>query len=397
MKPFHLACTSCGRAWDADRTHPRCDDCGEPLEVRLEIRSGAGPQPGDSLFARWRDFLPFDEGDPVLSLGEGNTPLLRSRQAADQFGLSHHYLKNESVNPTWSFKDRGTATALAWARAMGYERIGTVSTGNMAVSVAAYGAAAGLDTTVLVSSTIAVEKVPPIAVHRPHIVLVDGDYGDLYFRSLEAGARFGIAFLNSDVPFRVEGSKTIALELWEQLGGNAPDVMIVPVSAGGNLRGIVKGFEELHAAGLSERIPMMIAAQARGCSPVVTAFESGEATVKRVERPDTMAHAIDNPFPPSGNEVLRMLSRLGGLAVAVEEEEIVSAQALLAADGLFGQPAAAVPLAALRRLRDQGRVGEEDTVVCTITGAGLKYTAALEHHPFEPLSCRLEDLEATLG
>ena len=130
---------------------------------------------------------------------------------------------------------------------------------------------------------------------------------------------------------------------------------------------------------------------------MVTAFESGEATVKRVERPDTMAHAIDNPFPPSGNEVLRMLSRLGGLAVAVEEEEIVSAQALLAAEGLFGQPAAAVPLAALRRLRDQGRVGEEDTVVCTITGAGLKYTAALEHHPFEPLSCRLEDLEATLG
>jgi threonine synthase len=396
MRPHTLRCTACGEEHAPERRLPRCATCGQPLDVVLEIPDGAAPRDGIDLFDRWRDFLPFEPDDPVVTLGEGDTPLLPSRRVAAQLGMERLRFKNETVNPTWSFKDRGTAAALARALADGADRIGTVSSGNMAVSVAAYGARAGLDTTILLATTIADEKVPPIAVHRPRIVMVDGDYGELYFRSLEAGEVLGIAFLNSDVPFRVEGSKTIALEIWEQLGRRVPDRIVVPVSAGGNFRGIVKGFAELMEAGLVDRMPALVAAQAAGCAPVASAWAEGRDRVEHVDHPDTIAHAIDNPFPPSGDQVLRLLSRYDGTAVAVTEEEIIAAQRSLASDGLFGQPAAAVPLAALRRLMESGGAGRSEEVVCVVTGAGLKYTAALAHHTSETLHCRLDDLAETL-
>jgi threonine synthase len=349
------------------------------------------------MLERYFDLMPFSTVNPELSLGEGNTPLIASHALASEFGIRSLYFKNEMQNPTWSFKDRGTIAGLQHAIALGFRKIGTVSTGNMAVSVAAYGAHAGLDTCVLVSGDIADEKLPPIAVHGPRLFKVEGDYGELYQRSLELGAEHDIYFINSDVPFRVEGSKAIAFEICEQLEYQVPDYVVVPVSAGGNFRGIVKGFEEMKSIGLTDRVPTIIAGQAEGCSPIAAAFASGGDTVSQFPEPETIAHAIENPSPPSGNQVLRKLHEHGGMAMTVTDEEIVAAQALLAKEGLFGQPASAVPLAVVSRMLDRGQLRESHSVVCIVTGAGLKYMAALERHALVTETVKLAKLGKVLA
>ena len=395
-KDASLVCTGCGREFPLSRIHPRCAGCNEPLEVAYGRLEKAEIPARGTMLERYGAFLPFSALRPEISLGEGNTPLLRAGALAEELGMRSLFFKNETQNPTWSFKDRGTVTGLMHAVSLGIPKIGTVSTGNMAVSVAAYGARAGLETYILVSRGIAEEKIAPIAIHGPHLLTVEGDYGELYFRSLEVGERRGIYFINSDVPLRVEGSKTIAFEICEQLGFQAPEYVVVPTSSGGNFRGIQKGFEELHRVGAISRLPRMIAAQATGCAPIATAFERGSPTVARVRAPRTIAHAIENPFPPSGNQVLRKLREHGGLAVTVTDEEILAAQGLMAGTGIFGQPEGAVPLAAVKKLRAENVLEPADSVVCIVSGAGLKYMAALRLHRFEVRGVSIERLEEAL-
>ncbi len=392
MKDVVLSCTKCHKEFSPQRVYPRCSACTEPLEVTYPRLEKAEIQFRGTLLERYRNFLPFEKIHREISLGEGDTPLLKSTVIAAEIGIHSLYFKNESQNPTWSFKDRGTAAGLEHALSLGFSRIGTVSTGNMATSVAAYGARAGLETYVLVPHNLPREKVAPIAVYHPHLIMVDGDYGDLYYRSLEIGEKLRLYFINSDVPFRVEGSKTIAFEICEQLDFSIPDYVAVPVSAGGNIRGIAKGFEEFYRVGLIEKMPGMIAAQASGCSPIVNAYEEGKETIERIWNPRTIAHAIENPFPPSGNQTLRILKRNNGIAVKVSDDEILTAQELMARDGIFGQPAAAVPLAAVKMLLARNYLHSTDSVVCVVTGSGLKYTAALEKKSFDIKTTNLERL-----
>ena len=398
MKNPSFICTNCNEIFPFDRVHPRCDRCGEPLEVP-SVEKGSIRQ-GDALnqtvFERYAEFLPFSPEDQVISLHEGFTPLIESSGIAAELGLQRVFLKDETRNPTWSFKDRGTAAGVMHALGLGYRRIGTVSSGNMAASVAAYGARANLDVCILVDSRIPPEKLNPIAVYNPDLVRVAGDYGRLYFESLKVGRRQGIYFINSDVPLRVEGSKTIAFEICEQMNFEVPDYVVIPTSAGGNLRGILKGFEEFQHCGLIGRVPKIISAQAVGCSPIYHAFVSGEDRVTPFPDPGTIAHAIENPFPPSGNEVLRKVRRQNGIVTAVTDEEILQAQKRLAEEGLFGQPAAAVPLAAVRKLCCEGIMGKDATAACIVTGGGLKYTAALERLDFAIRDCRLQDLDGCI-
>ncbi len=387
-----LLCNACGQEFNIDSTFPRCTSCGEPLEVLLTLAKPTVNSEAPTLLERYRDFLPFDRDHAWISLGEGGTPLIKSRGAAAGLGIGNLYFKNEAMNPTWSFKDRGTVAGIGHALDLGFERIGTVSTGNMAASVAAHGAHAGLETFILVGSDLPEEKIVPIAVYGTRLILVEGDYGDLYFRSLEIGPEMGIHFINSDVPFRIEGSKTIAYEICEQLGYKAPDLLVVPVSSGGNLRGIIKGFEEFFEVGLIDRLPRFVAVQAAGCAPIAKAFEKDQEKVERISEPDTFAKAIANPFPPSGNQVLRKLRQHGGMALTVSDAEIESAQELMARDGIFGQPAAAAPLAAAQKLASRGKISDGDCVVCLVSGAGIKSTSHLSGKKYDITRVEIENL-----
>ncbi|MCX7765144.1 MAG: threonine synthase, partial [Candidatus Sumerlaeia bacterium] len=286
VKQINLVCTNCGKYFDGAQVYyPRCDICNEPLSVEKiahgKIREGNILK--QTILDRYSDFFPFEEVNSSLSLKEGFTPLIETQELARKLGIKSLWFKNETQNPTWSFKDRGTFVGIQHAVASGFKRIGTVSTGNMAVSVAAYGARAGLKTFILVSANIPAEKILPIAIYNPVLIKVTGDYGELYFNSLKIGKEQNIYFLNSDVPFRVEGSKTIAFEICEQLEFKVPDYVIVPTSSGGNLRGILKGFEEFYLCGLIERIPRIVCAQAVGCAPIYNAFIKEAKTISRVE------------------------------------------------------------------------------------------------------------------
>lgn len=394
MKKYNFICTNCGEVYPEETANFRCEACNEPLELE-EVKAGKiteGNLLEQNTMERYGEFYPYLSGDSVLSLEEGFTPLVKSSKLANKYGIKDLYFKNESQNPTWSFKDRGTLTGVLRARDLGYKKIGTVSTGNMATSVAAYGAMYNMETYILVKDTIADEKLKPIAIYGPNLIKVEGDYGKLYFESLKIGKENEIYFINSDVPFRVEGYKTIAFEICEQLNFNIPDYIIVPTSAGGNIRGIEKGFREFKNVGLIKKIPKFIAVQSSGCSPLYQAFKQDKKTIDRFENPNTIAHAIENPYPPSGNQVLRMLYKNGGRALGVDEDEIIEAQKEMAEIGIFGQPASATSLAAVKKLKKESYFKDEDTVVCIVTASGLKYTAALDEHDLKVHESKIEDL-----
>lgn len=394
MNKEKLVCTNCGESYDKETKNFRCDKCGEPIELE-EVKEGKisdGNPLGQTLLERYKDFYPSLSTENNFSLNEGFTSLVSVDDMAKEYGISGLFFKNETQNPTWSFKDRGTVTGVLRAMNLGYKKIGTVSTGNMATSVAAYGARAGLDTYILVKKGIAEEKLKPIAIYGAKLIEVEGDYSKLYDESLAIGHENDIYFINSDVPYRVEGYKTMAFEICEQLGFEAPDYVIVPTSAGGDIRGIEKGFREFYKLGLIDKLPKMVAVQASGCSPIYNAFREGKLEISRVADPETIAHAIENPYPPSGNQVLRMLKKNGGLALGVDDVDILKSQKKLASLGLFVQPASATSLAAVEKLYKEKLLKESDNVVCVLTGSGLKYTAALDEHDLDVNTCKLEEL-----
>lgn len=394
MNKEKLVCTNCGESYDKETKNFRCDKCGEPIELE-EVKEGKisdGNPLDQTLLERYKDFYPSLSTENNFSLNEGFTSLVSVDDMAKEYGISGLFFKNETQNPTWSFKDRGTVTGVLRAINLGYKKIGTVSTGNMATSVAAYGARAGLDTYILVKKGIAEEKLKPIAIYGAKLIEVEGDYSKLYDESLAIGHENDIYFINSDVPYRVEGYKTMAFEICEQLGFEAPDYVIVPTSAGGDIRGIEKGFREFYKLGLIDKLPKMVAVQASGCSPIYNAFREGKLEISRVADPETIAHAIENPYPPSGNQVLRMLKKNGGLALGVDDGDILKSQKKLASLGLFVQPASATSLAAVEKLYKEKLLKESDNVVCVLTGSGLKYTAALDEHDLDVYTCKLEEL-----
>ncbi len=384
-----LICTFCGKDYPIGEPYQRCEDCYEPLEVE-HVRG----KPKDSGFVweKYSDFYPFVNQNLIgkLSLGEGNTPVVLSRRLSDELE-NEIYLKDETQNPTWSFKDRGTLIGVIRAIQLGYSRIGTVSTGNMAASVSAYGARAGLRTTILVRPDIPEEKIYPIVVYGSNLIEVEAKFGDIYRKSLEIGKEAGIYFLNSDDPFRVEGYKTIGFEIadWMIEHGDV-DYVVVPTGSGGLLRGILKALLELKYSGILSKIPKFIAVQAEGCSPIVKAYETGIDYIEEVEEPKTIAGAIADPLPPSGNEVLRKLRKYG-IAMAVSDEEILKAQRMLSKSGVFVQPASATSIAAIRRLSEDGYSGER--FLCVLTGSGIKVISAVrEMLKLEGFSIKKTDL-----
>lgn len=327
----------------------------------------------DSLW-RYGGFLPSVDAQLVdrrVRCGEGGTPLLSAPSLADRCGCRSVWLKDETRNPTGSFKDRGTAVAVAVLISLGHDSVGTVSTGNMARSVAAYAARAGIRATVWLGVATPVAKLAAVQVHGARLVRVDAPYGELYRRSLAWGRNAGVPFINSDAALRVEGQKTLAWEMVEQRRGRAPDWVVVPTSSGGNLAAIATGFSEALGAGWLDRMPRLAAAQASGCAPIARAWRHGLDVPVPEARARTVAEAIANPDPPSGARALGWLRGSDGAAVALDDAEILEAQRVVATDtGRFVQPAGAAGWAALRRLRQEELVGPDDEVVLVLTGSG---------------------------
>ena len=343
--------------------------------------------------ARYLDFIPLAEFDRNLSLGEGGAPLQALTRLRSAFRFPPVFAKNEAMNPTGSFKDRGSVVAIHIARAQGFETVGTISTGNMAGSTAAYAARAGLRSVIFVKDDTPKEKILAAGIHGANVIKVRGDYALLFVKSFEIGRMLSFYFINSVDPFRIEGYKVTSYEIFEQLGGRAPEYLIVPVSSGGHLIGLIRGFLDLKRAGFIRRLPRFIGVQARGCAPIARAFERNQTSIKPVRSPRTIAHAIANPYPPGGKALLKMLAACGGEMTAVGESEILAAQRNLAEyEGIFCDPASATVLAAFAKKSKEGRIPPQARTVLVITGSGLKTLGDVDEARLRIAAADLSDL-----
>ncbi len=393
-----MVCLICGKKSPLELFYPFCPECGEPLLFSPPRRKRAFAPDRTLTLEKFLDFLPLAKVNPRLSLGEGNTPLVSLERLRRRYGLPEVWAKNETANPTGSFKDRGTAVAVQRACALGVKRIGTVSTGNMAASTAAYGAKAGLKTFVFLKDDATPEKILSAAIHGAALFLVEGDYGKLFRESYRIGREHDIYFANSIDPLRIEGYKTAGFEIYQQLGGRGPSYLFVPVSSGGHLVGLVRSFQDLRQQGLIRALPVFVGVQAAGCSPLARAYERGESTFLKWTRPRTVAHAISNPSPPAGNLMLKLIKENNGLILAVTDREILQAQKDLAQyEGIFCDPASATTLAALLKLSPGLKVRAQDELVLVITGSGLKSMETLKRHSLPVFRTPISKLARTLS
>jgi threonine synthase len=369
-----LTCHSCSWRGEISNLYS-CPVCGSSLLVAYagtyELPNGVV----DEGIWRYRRFLPVSADSEPVTLGEGATPTLQSRRLDPSGGL---LLKNETVNPTGSFKDRPVAVAATVARELGLSGLVCASTGNTGVAVAAYAARAGLPAACVVPEATPAAKTAQIGAVGARIVRVRGNYSDAYALA-RAAESYGWANLTSTYinPYMLEGDKTVAYEIFEQLGKRIPDWVVVPVGAGPLLAAIHKGFEELGVSG-----PRMVAAQAAACAPVVSAFESGAKEVSEWEHSvETAASSIADPlrgYPEDGTRTLSVVRQSGGTAIAVSEEETRQATIELArSEGLLVEPGAAVAVAAYRKLAAQAVVSTGERAVVVLTGHGLKDPDAL--------------------
>jgi threonine synthase len=386
-----------------------CEWCFGPLEVVYDYEGIAAHTTRTSIAAgppsiwRYANLLPA-VNDGAVDLGAGFTPLVRADRLAAELGLGELWLKNDTLNPTGSFKDRVVSVALTAARALGFEVAACPSTGNLANSVAAHAAKAGLKSCVFIPSDLEAGKVAGTAVYGGTLVAVDGTYDDVNRLCAELAAdRPTWAFVNVNVrAYYAEGSKTLAFEVAEQLGWKAPDHVVVPVASGSQLTKIAKGFGELYRVGLldGESGPVRISgAQAAGCSPVATAFEAGDDFVKPV-KPSTIAKSLAIGNPADGPYALDAVRASGGSIAAVTDDEVVEGIKLLArTEGIFAETAGGVTVATLAKLAREGKVRKDERVVAYITGHGLKTLEAVAatSQPTVTIKPTIEAFEAALG
>ena len=375
-----LRCRECGRLRDFEPAYV-CEHCFGPLEVAYDLPRVAGQISHRSILNgpptiwRYRDLLPAPAGEPV-DLGTGFTPLIKARNLGARLGLDNLYIKNDTVNPTGSFKDRNVAVATNFALAYGFDTLACSSTGNLAGSVAAYAARAGLRSLVFIPAGLEPTKVGAAGAYGATVVEVDGTYDDVNRLCVELADQYGWGIVNVNLrPFYSEGSKTLTFEVVEQLGWRAPDHIVVPVAAGSLLAKTAKALHELVEVGLIERAPTRIhAAQAEGCAPVSTAIQQRTDTITPV-RANSIAKSLAIGNPADGRYAARAVQSSGGWGTACREDAVIESMALLAeTEGILSEPAGGVVLAGLQQLISLGRIRREETVVICITGNGLKTT-----------------------
>ncbi|HET6965922.1 MAG TPA: threonine synthase [Acidimicrobiales bacterium] len=380
-----LRCRECGRPYPAEALHV-CEWCFGPLEVVYDyeaIRSAVSREKiaaGPLSIWRYADLLPAS-AEGAVSLGAGFTPLVRADRLAAELGLRELWIKNDTLNPTGSFKDRVVSVALTKAQELGFKVAACASTGNLANSVAAHAAHSGMESVVFIPANLEAGKVVTTAVFGGRLVAVEGNYDDVNRLCAELASEHpSWAFVNVNVrTYYAEGSKTLAFETAEQLGWQSPDHVVVPVASGSQLTKVAKGFKELWSVGLLDEEPhvRISGAQATGCSPVATAFAAGRDVVKPV-KPDTIAKSLAIGNPADGPYALDAVRSSGGGFGSVTDEEIVEGIRLLArTEGIFAETAGGVTIASLAQLVNSGVVRPDERVVALVTGNGLKTLEAV--------------------
>ena len=382
-----LACIECGETFAPfEAIRYTCDDCDGLLEARYADLPTFEDFEGEGVW-RYSAALPFEVG---VTLPEGHTPLHRVPRLEDEVGVDTLRVKHEGMNPTGSFKDRGMTVGVRVAQEVGVDRLACASTGNTSAALAAYGTRAGLETLVLLpAGKVAAGKIAQAALHGARILEVDGNFDTCLDIVQDLAGRGEAYLLNSLNPFRLEGQKTIGLEIMEQFSddyGDYPDRIVLPVGNAGNTAALYKCFRELVEAGAIEEddVPKLTGVQAEGSAPMVEAIEEGNDKVRRWEDVETIATAIRIGNPVNAPKALPGIRETGGTAVAVSDEEITDAQRSLAGEGVGVEPASAASVAGLRKLRERGEVDDDEQVVCLTTGHLLKDPDAAAKAGAEP-------------
>ena len=400
-----LRCRECSRTYPIEALHV-CDFCFGPLEVVYDYEAIRGSISRESIAAgpptiwRYAALLPASADNPV-NLGAGFTPLVRADRLAAELGLGELWVKNDTLNPTGSFKDRVVSVALTKARELGFKVASCSSTGNLANSVAAHAARAGMRAVVFIPSDLEPAKIITSAVYGCELVAINGTYDDVNRLCSELVSELpGWAFVNNNMrTYYSEGSKTLAFEVAEQLGWQAPDHVVVPIASGSQLAKIHKGFGELFKVGLLDQEPSVriSGAQAEGCSPVAAAFADGTDLVRPVKKPATIAKSLAIGNPTDGGYALDVVRTTGGAIGSVTDDEIVDGIRLLArTEGIFAETAGGVTIATLAKLAREGVVRADERVVAMVTGHGLKTIDAVAPH-VGPTATIAPTLDAFLG
>ncbi|MFN8090896.1 MAG: threonine synthase [Vicinamibacteria bacterium] len=389
MTLTHLECTACARRFDAGTIVHLCE-CGGPVFARYDLARAARTltraalkERDDATVWRYAEVLPVDDAAQRVSLGEGRTPLLAAPRLGASCGLGRLYVKDESGNPTGSFKARGMAVAVAMAKRLGAQDVCAPSAGNAGSALAAYAARAGLRAHVFLPRDVPRIFITEAESFGAEVRTVDGLITDAGRHCAEAAKQNGwydCATLKE--PYRVEGKKTMGYELAEQLGWRLPDAIVYPTGGGTGLIGMWKAFDEMEALGLVDgRRPRMITVQAEGCAPIVRAFATGGTSAPFWDGAATLAHGLRIPRAVGDALMLRALRESRGAAVAVSDAEMVAGvRRAAAAEGIFMAPEGGACVAALPRLLADGVIGPDDTTVVFDTGTGLKYVESMAPH-----------------
>lgn len=379
-----LICKECKREFPKEAIHV-CEFCFGPLEVNYDyeaikkVVSKKSIESGPPTMWRYEDLLPLDEA-PKVGLHTGFTPLVRAKNLGKALGLNHLYLKNDSVNhPTFSFKDRVVAVAISKAMEFGFDTVSCASTGNLANSVAAHAAEAGLKSCIFIPDGLEAGKILGTLIYGSQLISVKGSYDDVNRLCSEIGANHNWAFVNINIrPYYGDGSKSYGYEIAEQLGWKTPDNVVVPVAGSSLITKIWKAFHEFEMLGLVDKVQTKVfAAQATGCSPVTTAIKNGSENIIPV-KPNTIAKSIAIGNPADGYYGIKTANTSGGYGEDVSDEEVIASMKLLAeTEGIFTETAGGVTVGVTKKLIEQGRIKPDEVTVICITGNGLKTQEAL--------------------
>lgn len=384
MNVTHLYCSFCDKRYEPRRLYNLCD-CGKPLMVAYDLDRAKGTLSPESLRDRpatlWRyaEVLPVDKLANRVTLGEGMTPLLKADRLGQQLGLQNLYIKDESQNPTASFKARGMTTAVSMAKELGVTKLAVPSAGNAASALAVYAARAGLEAFIFMPKDTPQANVIECQQTGAHVTLIDGlitDCGRIVADRKAAEGWFDVSTLKE--PYRVEGKKTMGYELAEQLGWQLPDVILYPTGGGTGLIGMWKAFDEMERMGwISSHRPRMVSVQAAGCAPIVQAFAADSSAGAAITDAHTIAAGLRVPTAIGDFIMLNILRKSGGTAIAVTDEALLKGvKQMGTTEGVFAAPEGGACVPALKQLINQGKVDRDERIVLFNTGSGLKYLEA---------------------